>query len=143
MVTKCWLESHVSDFSCFHFRQSVFTLIYNNIISVIQHNSDSLSEQQIYEFRSLLSSEMQTLNDLLSLYADQESLYIHRRFLLVSSVSWFSDEANRIKDNEMVFIDKQLSNSYSNSKSNHWHLELIRKHINYLSRKLGWSFDAS
>ena len=143
VVTKCWLETHVSDFSCYQFRQFVLTHIHKNFILAIENNCDSVSMETKTHFHSLLSLEMKLVNDLLSLYTDQESLYIHRRFLLVSSVKWFPNESNRLKDSEIVFIEQQLSNSYSNSKSNNWNLELIRRHINYFNRKLNWNFSTS
>ena len=143
MVTKCWLESHVSDFSCFQFRQFVLTHIHKNFIQTIENNCDSVSMETKTQFQSLLSSEMQLLDELMSLYTDQESLYIHRRFVLVSIFKWFPKESKRLKDNEICFIEKQLSNSYSNSKSNNWHLDLIRRHINHLNRKLNWNFNNS
>lgn len=86
---------------------------------------------------------MDLLNDLLSLYTDQESLFIHRRFILTSISKWFPNDVNQVKESEVCFIDEQLSNSYSNSKSNQWNLDLIRRHINYLNRQLNWNFDST
>ncbi len=140
-MTKCWLETHVSDYSCFQFRQFLFSYLYNNFVSKV---TDSLiASDELNRFHLLIFNEMELLNDLLTLYTDQESLFIHRRFLLVSISKWFPNESNQIKESEVSFIDQQLSNSYSNSKSNQWHLDLIRKHINYLNRTLKWDFDST
>lgn len=102
-----------------------------------------IASDELNRFHLLIFNEMDLLNDLLTLYTDQESLFIHRRFLLVSISKWFPNESNQIKESEVSFIDQQLSNSYSNSNSNQWHLDLVRKHINYLNRTLKWNFDST
>ncbi|CAG2121828.1 unnamed protein product, partial [Medioppia subpectinata] len=45
VITKCWLETHVSDYSCYQFRQFLFTYIHKNFIPTIDDNSDSVSNQ--------------------------------------------------------------------------------------------------
>jgi len=141
VVTKCWLETHVSDYSCFQFRQFLLSFIYDNFI--YSTDNELVSVEEIKRFHFLIFGEMDLLNDLLTLYTDQESLFIYRRFILISISKWFPNDVNEVKEREISFIDQQLSNSYSNSKSNKWHLDLIRRHINYLNRNLNWNFDST
>ncbi|XP_054159853.1 protein prenyltransferase alpha subunit repeat-containing protein 1-B-like [Oppia nitens] len=141
MITKCWLESHVSDYSCYQYRQYLFQYIHKHFISITDNNSGVVSNEVKSNYHKLLKQELKLLNDLLVLYTDQESLFIHRRFILVSIDQWFANESTQLKESEKIFIKQQLSLSHSNNTSNQWHFILINRHIKYINCKLNWNLD--
>lgn len=136
-TTKQWLESHISDYSCFHYRQTLFSFIYNSKINL----SDEFIEEGAFvkHLHLVLNSELQNLNGLLELYPDQESLFYHRRFVVNALIKWFQDEAN-IKSSEMLFLKKQLL-AYEKSGMNGWRLEVTKRYFDYVKRTHNWSLD--
>lgn len=96
----------------------------------------------------LLLNEFSILESLFPLYAEQESLLLHRRALLKAAItSWCPGEANRLKQLEMNFyrdhVSAILRQSSSKSSNSPWQRELIKRYLAYLKRNLNWSFEAS
>ncbi|RWS12570.1 hypothetical protein B4U79_08632 [Dinothrombium tinctorium] len=133
-VTKHWVESHISDYSAFHYRQFLYSLLLD-IISA--QNNDNLSE-----FVNIMQAELDFLNGLFAIYPDHESLFMHRRYILQQMCNLFPEQVNKVKENEVNFIDTSVSQSYSNSVSNQWQFELIRKHTIWIKRVLKWDLDS-
>jgi len=144
VVTKSWAETHISDYSCFQYRQFLFEYLHDQSSSNDSNNQDKNITSSCFNhgINHLLVTELDMLNSLFNLYSDQESLFMHRRFVLYCLCKWFPTHSEDMRTNELTFIDEQLSKSYSICKLNQWQLELIRRHVNYLKRVLNWDCES-
>lgn len=124
LVTEHWLEGHISDYSCFHYRQFIFNLFSsistttflkpcgsqdsnddgsmvidseNNASNdgALEMDGDDHSDNKEDFYKMLLQKELQLINGLFQLYPDQESLFQHRKYLLYSLVKVFSHYGNQ------------------------------------------------
>jgi hypothetical protein len=138
-VTKYWVESHISDFSGFQYRQNLLSLVLSSAF-----DGDEASDERQLEARTLLEQEMELVNGLLNLYTDQESLFCQRRFILKSWSTRYPQEKERLQEEEILFIEKNLSRGYIRGPSsvwNGWQFELVRRHTKWLRNALKWELD--
>lgn len=135
-VTRNWMESHVSDYSIYSYRQFLVQFL----IAIYNSNqSSSLSSNKV--LRKVFDDEMNLINSLLHLYRDQEALFLHRRFLLSISVQLWPETEESLRQSEMNFIDNHFSDSIRQSVKNDWQLTLMTRHSKFLERVLRWQLD--
>ena len=103
-----WIHCHVSEFSAFHYRQILLLKL-------------KLLSSSFYES---LVKELAMLDELFETFMDRESLFLHRRFLVILSSEAGTDTAT----NEKKFIDCQKALAGTND----WHLFLIQRHEKWL-----------
>lgn len=140
-MTKSWIESHISDYSGLQYRQFIFDHLNKHFVNS-NHSITQNDNFSSKDFFGLLLNELEMLNGFMNLYSDQESLFIHRRIILILISKWFPNNIKQIKNSEITFIDESVSKGYSNCRLNQWQFELIRRHVNYLKRTLNWDFDS-
>ena len=141
VVTEKWLECHVSDYSCFQHRQCILGYLFG---AESKSQPTSISHSNAIESRTPLNmfwNEFKVLNSLFSLYPQQESLFLHRRFLLNAAKKWCPGQMGQLKQSEVDFFRDQLSPTLRQSSANSWQSELINRYLAYLKRNLNWSFD--
>lgn len=141
IVTEKWLECHVSDYSCFQHRQTLLAYLFE---SVSKSKSTSSSSDNINDLRTpldLLWREFQVLNSLFPLYHEQESLLLHRRFLLnAATKQWCPEQTTQLREKETDFFRYHITPILRKSNAETWQLELLRRYLAYLERNLNWKF---
>ncbi|KAI1301899.1 Protein prenyltransferase alpha subunit repeat-containing protein 1 [Halotydeus destructor] len=131
-LTKNWVETHISDYSGWSYRQHLMTCMWN-----ISLKEDTL----VKKVELLMFGELDLLNSSSTLYRDRESLFYHRRFILKAIAEWFSPRVASLQKSEINFIEENLSCAYRNSSHNNWHLELISRHVRWIKTALKWDLD--
>ena len=132
-MTENWIESHISDYSCFRHRQCLFSYLF-----ILESTSNFLRSRTSSE---IFFKEFQLLNTLFLLYPEQESLFIHRRYLLHASICWCPDQQNLLKKSETDFVHNHILPILQKNCPNSWQNELVRRYLAYLKRNMQWSFE--
>lgn len=110
LQTVCnWIQNHVSEYSAFHYRQI--------LLLKLKPVCDSFTE--------CLVSELAMMNQLLITFPDRESLFLHRRFIVMSSAGTMTEKVTSEK--KFIETQKQLA------RGNDWHLFLIERHEKWLA----------
>lgn len=138
-ITESWIESHVSDYSCFQHRQFLFGTLFG--YGMIPSISAIISEQSKIE---ILLNEFKFLNSLFRLYPEQESLFLHRRALLHSALRWCPDKLELLRQSEIEFYKKHICPNFIESpvqRIKSWSDEIQQRYLAYLKRNLNWTFD--
>ena len=78
--TKSWMNKHVSDYSGFHYRQFLLTVLGNQ--------SDSLKEQFAIQYTSLVQKEYQSIVDQVITFPGHEALWDHRLVNIIQVTEW-------------------------------------------------------
>lgn len=133
-ITRNWIESHISDYSGFHYRQFLLTLLIEISVSGTELGSN-------IEIIPLLQSELNLIDGSFKLYDDQESLYLHRRYLIKQLTLLCPEMIASIQENEIDFIEKTLSIGFSKSVPNPWLFELMRRHTNWIKKIMKWDIN--
>jgi len=131
-ITEHWIQTHISDYSGFQYRQY--------LLSCVQEHYDD-QESGNPEVLELLEREMRFLNSNCDLYPDRESLFMHRRFLLSKMSTLNARKVRALQETEITFIENHLSHAYGNSMSNNWQFELISRHVKWINKVLKWDLD--
>lgn len=101
---------------------------------ILKQESNNLNLKD-NSFQTLLVSEISMLNSLFKLYPDQESLFLHRRYILrrlyLNLNQENEEEISKLKENEKQFIENHLN-------SNQWSSHLLNRHCLWLANVLKW-----
>lgn len=106
-----------------------------------QNEIQNYFKTQDIKLKDLLYNELDLLNSLWHLYPDQESLFLHRRFLLHAANVWH-ENIDYLKEKEIDFHKNTLKKLISENETHSWQNVLIRRYLFYLKRKLNWNLDS-
>lgn len=118
-VIKRWINNHISDYSGYHYKQMVLSIIFDRLIKL--DNKDRIVE--------LLNSENANSKKLLQIYPNQEALFCHKRYLLKLKYLHIGLDANDVKE-EQEFVRQRYD--LARKLENNWLIILTDRYVRWL-----------
>lgn len=135
---KRWIEVHISD--C-----SAFTHLQSQILKVFALFDQSQSAP-FSKYMNLLLRQMENCELWLRLYPYQESVYLHRRFIIKQifrQSSRFQPHVNHllsIKSQERVFVQEEIENAEYRQNLEQCRF-VIKRHLTWLKNEFSFDFS--
>ncbi|CAN6479477.1 unnamed protein product [Victoria cruziana] len=106
--TRKWMELHVADNSCFHYRRRLLlSLMMNGEVYEKECGVDGAHRN--CDFHSMWKAELDWNMMLINLYSGREALWVHRRFLAHQWITHCGNESNNVH----AFLKDELQLVYA------------------------------
>lgn len=118
-LIKRWIHNHVSDYSGYHYKQMVLSIILSAL-------ADRNERGRLVE---LLNSETANAKKLIQIYPNQEALFCHKRYLLKMRYMHLGLDENDLKE-EQQFVRQ----SYNLAKKfeNNWLIIMTNRYVRWI-----------
>lgn len=116
-LIKRWINNHISDYSGYHYKQMILSIIFNHL----NDKKDKIIE--------LLNSENVNSKKLIQIYPNQEALFCHKRYLLKLKYLHIGLDLNDVKEEREFVIQ-----SYKQAKKleNNWLIILTNRYVKWI-----------
>ena len=118
-LIKRWINNHVSDYSGYHYKQMVLSIILSAL-------ADRNEKDRVIE---LLNSETANSKKLIQIYPNQEALFCHKRYLLKMRYMHLGLDESDLKE-EQGFVRQ----SYNLAKKfdNNWLIIMTDRYVRWI-----------
>lgn len=118
-LIKRWINNHISDYSGYHYKQMVLSIILGTL-------ADRDQKQRLVE---LLNSENANSKKLFQIYPNQEALFCHKRYLLKMRYQHVGLDESDLKEEQ-----KFVAQSYNLAKKfeNNWLIIMTNRYVRWI-----------
>lgn len=116
-LIKRWINNHISDYSGYHYKQTILSIIFNQLAN---------DKAKIVE---LLNNENLNSKKLIQIYPNQEALFCHKRYLLKLKYLHIGLDENDVKE-EQEFARQSFKTA--RKFENNWLITLTNRYIRWI-----------